>query len=74
MIQFSNKFKKTNFGPFLDFPHFGGKYIIFKKSGSVTHNATWASNTMLSSRKTKEPFPRKLPERKMERWIKTDRL
>ena len=35
---------------FAHFPDFLDK-IFFKKSGSVTHNNTWASNTMLSFRK-----------------------
>ena len=44
------------------------KFIIFKKSGSVMHNTTWALNTKLSSKKkTKEPIPRKLPKRRTDR-------
>ena len=49
MIQFSNKFKKILF--LAHFPHFGGKRIFLKKSSPVTHNKTWAINTMLSFRK-----------------------
>ena len=59
-----NKFKKPYFLPI--FPIFGQKYF-FKKPGSVTHNNTWAPNTMLSVRKkTNEPIPRKRLERKTE--------
>ena len=54
MTKISNKFRKPFFDPFLDhFPHFWGKIPPppQKKSSSVTHNTTWASNTMLSFRK-----------------------
>ena len=55
--KFSNKFKKLYFWPI--FPIFGSK-IFFSKNLAVTHNTTWASNTMLSSRKkTNEPNPKK---------------
>ena len=33
------------------FPHFGGKIIIFEKSGSVMHNTMWSPNTKRSSTK-----------------------
>ena len=46
-------------------PHFWDKKKYLKKHiGPVTHNNTWAFNTMLSFRKTNEPIPRKLPHRK----------
>ena len=53
MTKISNKFRKPFFDPFLD--HFWTKIPPppppKKKSTSVTHNTTWASNTMLSFRK-----------------------
>ena len=52
MPKFSNKVKKPDFCLFLThFPHFLGKKIFFKKSGSVRYNNTWAPNIMLSFRK-----------------------
>ena len=52
ITQFCNKFRKPYFrkifGPFSSFL---GKKFIFKKSGSITYNNTWASDTMLSFRK-----------------------
>ena len=67
MTKFSSKLKKPHFCLFLaHFPHFFGKGIFTKKSGSVTHNNTWASNMMLSFRKSNEPILRKLLDRRVE--------
>ena len=38
-----------------------------KKPGSITHISIWVSNTIQSFRKTNEPIPRKLLERKLDR-------
>ena len=49
------------------FPHFGGK-VLFWKNLAVIRNTTWTPNTMLSSRKkTKEPIPWKLLNRRTGR-------
>lgn len=61
MTKFSNKIlKKPIFAPFSTFL---GQF--FFKSSSVTHNTTWASNTMkkiVFSEKTNEAIPKKLPD------------
>ena len=44
--------KKPVFGPFLvHFPNFRSKKLFSGKSGSVTHNFIWISNTVPKSRK-----------------------
>ena len=48
------------------FPHFWGK-TLFSKNLAVMHNTTWTPNIMLSSRKTKEPIPRQIPNRRTNR-------
>lgn len=61
MTKFSNKIlKKPIFAPFSTFL---GQF--FFKSSSVTHNTTWASNTIkkiVFSEKTNEAIPKKLPD------------
>ena len=41
--KFSNTFKNPTFGPFSTF----SRQKVSLNSGSVMHNTTWASNTML---------------------------
>ena len=56
------------FGLFLaHFPYFRGKNIIFKKSGSVIDNNTFLPLTLFwVPEKSKEPTPRKYPDRKKD--------
>ena len=56
MTKFLNKFKKPYFWSI--FPIFVAK-IFFSKNPAVTHNSTWASNTMLSFRKKLRVNPKK---------------
>ena len=58
-----NKFKNSVFGPFCKI--LGQK--IFRKSGSIMQNLTWAFSTMPKFRKkTNDTIPRKRLDRKME--------
>ena len=42
------------------------RWGFFPKNPAVTHNYIWAPNTMLSFRKTNEPIPRKLTDRRKD--------
>ena len=47
MLSLFNKLKKDYFGPILThFLSVWAKEIFLKKTGSLTHNVIWVSNTM----------------------------
>ena len=51
------------------FLHFYKKYFL--KKIQLCHNTIWSPKTILSSRKTKEPIPRKFSERKKDLIYRT---
>ena len=67
MAKSFNKFKKSCFWPiFGPFSQIWGQKFFSRKSGSVTHNFIWVSNTIPKFRKTNDAIPRKPLDRRTD--------